>query len=101
MEGNIYNSIDQFNARGFNYSFLHKIKDSFIRPPEGYDDKEIRERDVLDHSESIAAIKNMERPNIIWIMGEAFTDLSQDPQFKFEKGDDPNENFKILQKEED
>ena len=97
MEGNIYNSIDQFNAKGFNYSFLHKIKDSFIRPPEGYDDKEIRERDVLDHSESIADIKNMERPNIIWIMGEAFTDLSQDPQFNFEKGDDPNENFKILQ----
>lgn len=95
--GNIYNSIDQFNSKGFNYSFLYNLKNSFIRPPEGYSEKDIKERDCLDQSENIAAIKKMERPNIIWIMGEAFTDLSQNPQFSFEKGNDPNENFNILQ----
>ncbi|MFR7760420.1 MAG: LTA synthase family protein, partial [Peptoniphilus grossensis] len=38
------------------------------------------------------------RPNVIWIMGEAFTDLSQDEHFSFAPGNDPNENFKKLQK---
>ena len=97
VKGNIYNSIDQCNSKGFNYSFLYNLKNSFIRPPEGYNEKEIAERDSKDQSKNIEAIKKMERPNIIWIMGEAFTDLSQDPQFTFEKGNDPNENFKILQ----
>lgn len=55
--GNIYNSIDQFNSKGFNYSFLYNLKNSFIRPPEGYSEKEIKERDCLDQSENIAAIK--------------------------------------------
>ena len=99
VKGNIYNSIDQCNSKGFNYSFLYNLKNSFIRPPEGYNEKEIAERDSKDQSKNIEAIKKMKRPNIIWIMGEAFTDLSQDPQFTFEKGNDPNENFKKLQKE--
>lgn len=98
LMGNSFNLIDQFNSKGFNYTFLFYLEKSFVKAPEGYSEKEIKERDVLDQSENIEAIKKMERPNIIWIMGEAFTDLSQDPHFTFAQENDPNKNLKMLQK---
>lgn len=97
LKGNSFNLIDQFNSKGFNYTFLFYLEKSFVKAPEGYSEREIKERDVLDQSENIEAIKNIERPNIIWIMGEAFTDLSQDPHFTFTPENDPNKNLKILQ----
>lgn len=97
LKGNSFNLIDQFNSKGFNYTFLFYLEKSFVKAPEGYSEKEIKERDVLDQSENIETIKNMERPNIIWIMGEAFTDLSQDPHFTFAPENDPNKNLKMLQ----
>lgn len=98
INGNTFNLIDHFNSKGFNYTFLFNLKKSFIRPPEGYDKKEMEKRDRVDHGEDISVIKYNPRPNIIWIMGEAFTDLSQDEHFSFAPGNDPNENFKKLQK---
>lgn len=98
LNGNVYNLIDHFNSKGFNYTFLFNLKKSFVRPPEGYDKKEMENRDRVDHGEDISVIKYNPRPNIIWIMGEAFTDLSQDEHFSFAPSNDPNENFKKLQK---
>lgn len=98
LNGNVFNLIDHFNSKGFNYTFLFNLKKSFVRPPEGYDKKEMENRDRVDHGEDISVIKYNPRPNIIWIMGEAFTDLSQDEYFSFAPGNDPNENFKKLQK---
>lgn len=98
LNGNVFNLIDHFNSKGFNYTFLFNLKKSFVRPPEGYDKKEMEKRDRVDHGEDISVIKYNPRPNIIWIMGEAFTDLSQDEHFSFAPGNDPNENFKKLQK---
>ena len=98
LNGNVFNLIDHFNSKGFNYTFLFNLKKSFVRPPEGYDKKEMENRDRVDHGEDISVIKYNPRPNIIWIMGEAFTDLSQDEHFSFAPGNDPNENFKKLQK---
>lgn len=98
LNGNVFNLIDHFNSKGFNYTFLFNLKKSFVRPPEGYDKKEMEKRERVDHGEDISVIKYNPRPNIIWIMGEAFTDLSQDEHFSFAPGNDPNENFKKLQK---
>lgn len=98
LEGNVFNLIDHFNSKGFNYTFLFNLKKSFVRPPEGYDKKEMEKRDRVDHGEDISVIKYNPRPNIIWIMGEAFTDLSENPQFSFSKENDPNHNFKKLKR---
>ena len=98
LNGNVFNLIDHFNSKGFNYTFLFNLKKSFIRPPEGYDKKEMEKRDRVDHGEDISVIKYNPRPNIIWIMGEAFTDLSENPQFSFSKENDPNHNFKKLKR---
>ena len=98
LNGNVFNLIDHFNSKGFNYTFLFNLKKSFVRPPEGYDKKEMEKRERVDHGEDISVIKYNPRPNIIWIMGEAFTDLSENPQFSFSKENDPNHNFKKLKR---
>lgn len=94
--GNPYNEVDVFNSMGFNYSFIFKIKSSTIKPPENYDKKEYEKRDRRYKGEEIATLKAKDKPSIVWIMGEAFTDLSQNPVFSFDKGNDPNENFKRI-----
>lgn len=98
LMGNKYNLIDHFNSKGFNFAFIYNLKKSFVRSPEGYNKKEMEKIDRVDHGEEISVIKYNPRPNIIWIMGEAFTDLSENPQFHFSKENDPNYNFKKLKK---
>ncbi|MDO5301065.1 MAG: LTA synthase family protein [Tissierellia bacterium] len=97
VAGNPYNILSHFNSKGFNYTFLYRIKDVFVKAPQDYDREEIQKYDEEDRSQELATLRNREKPNIIWIMGEAFTDLSQNSAFSFEPGFDPNENFKRLQ----
>ena len=99
QKGNPYNLLNHFNSKGFNYTFIHNLKDSFVRPPVGYNRDEIKNYESIDKSEELSVIQYNQKPNIIWIMGEAFTDISQNPAFSFDKGYDPNENFKRLQSE--
>lgn len=94
--GNPFNEIDVYNSMGFNYSFIFKINASMIRPPQNYNKEEYANRDREDRGEEISVLKAQEKPNIVWIMGESFTDFSQNPVFSFDKGNDPNENFKKI-----
>lgn len=99
LEGNTFNSLDHFNSKGFNYSFIYNIKNSFIKPPENYSREKIKRIDEVDRSEKIKELRGKDKPNIIWIMGEAFTDISERPCFSFAEGYDPNANFKRLKNE--
>lgn len=99
LEGNPYNLLDHFNSKGFNYTFLHNIKDSSVRAPEGYNKNEIKKIDKANRSEELSVLQYNKKPNIIWIMGEAFTDISQNPAFTFDNEHDPNKNFKRMQAE--
>ncbi|MBU5669872.1 LTA synthase family protein [Peptoniphilus sp. MSJ-1] len=94
--GNEFNIIDHFNSKGFNYSFIHNIKRSFVRKPEGFDEKEMKRRESVNRGEDISVIKYNERPNIIWIMGEAFTDISENKNFSFAPENDPLTNYKRI-----
>lgn len=96
MNGNSFNEVDVFKSKGFNYTFVFKSRNAFIKPPENYDKKTYIRKEQAYRGEDIANLKLKDKPNIIWIMGEAFTDMSQNEAFRFAKGDDPNENFKKL-----
>ncbi len=94
--GNPFNEVDVFNSKGFNYCFIFKIRSSIIRPPESYDKETYISKEKLSRQKDIELLRLKEKPNIVWIMGEAFTDFSQNESFSFEKGKDPNENFKKI-----
>lgn len=99
FEGNPFNILDHFNSKGFNYMFIHNIKDAIVKAPEGYNRDAIKKIDKANRSEELSVLKYNDKPNIIWIMGEAFTDISQNPAFSFDGGHDPNKNFKRMQAE--
>lgn len=94
LVGNAYNDVDQYNSKGFNYTFLFQSKFSKIEKPENYDLKRYKELEA--QGEDIPFEVAKKPPHIIWIMGEAFTDLSQDSVFQFSTKNDPNYNFKRL-----
>ncbi len=64
--------------RGFVYSFLHSVGDVVDAPPEGY--SEGRAREILSRYEE-GTIAPERRVNVIAVMFEAYSDLSEYPEF--------------------
>ena len=71
--------IEQQNyaSKGFLYSFLHSVSDALPRAPEGYDEEETA---ALLSGYGEGAIEEERRVNVIAVMFEAYSDLSEFPQ---------------------
>ena len=92
VEGNIYFPVNHYNSKGFIYSFLHNFNTMKIKKPLGY---LASEYDKLEDA-PVAVPFDTEKPHIIMIMGEAFSDLSNNENLDFSNYVDPMENFKKL-----
>ncbi len=93
--GNPYFAVNQYNSHGLSYSFVHQISLMSVEKPEGY------------HEQTYAEIYDMEKPaeqekkpHIVMIMGEAYSDLSENPHISFDGLVDPMQHFKELSKSE-
>ena len=93
--GNPYFQVNQYNTRGLLYSFLHQCNILQAEVPAGYDAGELA---ALEDVEWEASEKV--RPHIIMIMGEAFSDLSENEHLDFTGYGDPLENWKEICAEE-
>ncbi|MBQ9092232.1 MAG: sulfatase-like hydrolase/transferase [Anaerotignum sp.] len=89
---NPYFQVNQYNTKGMIYSFLHQYNITQMTAPEGYDAKYFAE---LEDSEW-AAPPGEKYPHIIMIMGEAFSDLSENEHLDFTGYRDPLQNFKAI-----
>ena len=94
--GNRYFTVNQYGSKGAVYSFCHNLNTMKVTEPEGYDNYDFTSLYSYMYNEENA--KN--RPNVIMIMGEAFSDLSENEHISFEGYTDPLENFKALCEEE-
>ena len=88
---NPYFQVNQYNSRGLVYSFFHQANIARIHAPEGYS---AAVYDALEEETASADISKM--PHIIMIMGEAYSDLSENSHISFEGYTDPMENFRAL-----
>lgn len=83
--GNVFNRVDQFNSRGFLYSFLFDLNTMRVTRPEGYD-----RNLVAAHIESLpAGFIPEHRPDVFIIMAEAFSEMSLAEGISFEGFVDP------------
>lgn len=89
---NPYFQVNQYNSRGLVYSFFHQANIARIHSPEGYS---AAAYDALETEED-AAPDSSKLPHIIMIMGEAYSDLSENDHISFEGYTDPMENFRAL-----
>ena len=83
ISGNRYNQVNQFNSRGFIYSFIHAFNTNRIEAPFGHDPDNIREMIRTADVSGPERLQGAELPHIIMIMGEAFSDLSLRTYFDF------------------
>jgi len=99
IRGNRYNQVNQFNSRGFIYSFLHALNTNQITAPYGHDPAVILE--ILRTADASGAdrLQDVQMPHIIMVMGEAFSDISLLPYFDFTGFTDPLENWQALKEE--
>ncbi len=88
---NPYFQVNQYNSRGLVYSFFHQANIARIHAPEGYSASVY---DALEEETASTDISKM--PHIIMIMGEAYSDLSENSHISFEGYTDPMENFRAL-----
>ncbi len=96
-DASIYNVTENYKAKGFVYSFIHHIDANKIKKPKGFNKDKIEA--LLSTPESTVKNKPI-KPNVVMIMGEAFSDISRDAFFKFDTiDDDPMRYYKEIEKE--
>ena len=89
---NPYFQVNQYNTKGMIYSFLHQYNITKMTAPEGYDAKYFAELEQTQWN----APEEKKYPHIIMIMGEAFSDMSENPHLSFAGYRDPLQNFKAI-----
>lgn len=77
----MYNIPFVFNTLGFNYCFLHNLNLYPIDKPDGFDKREVEQWIAQYSSDARGDTVN---PNIIFVMGEAFSDITNSDVFDYE-----------------
>lgn len=95
VDGNQYFEVNQYESKGFIYCFFHKLNTMKISSPEGY------AKALIEEAEKDFVPSEEEKfPHIIMIMGEAYSDLSENENIDFSNYTDPMENFKAISSSE-
>lgn len=97
--GELWNQLDQFNSRGFVFSFINAFNTNRVMRPEGYDPNEVLRAIRKSDTSGWARLEGQQHPHIIMIMSEAFSDISLSPNFNFDDFEDPLENWQELKTE--
>lgn len=95
--------LNQYDARGLVYSFLHQYNAMQTHTPSGYHAAEFAALEDTDWTSPVfdpAQPLDAQQPHIVMIMGESFSDLSENPHLDFSRTGDPLENFKAICAEE-
>lgn len=82
-----------FRLCGFPYCFLHNYDLYSVEKPEGYDAEEM---EALAASARSEYTEPAVRPNVIFLMCEAYTDLSDEEVFDYAEADNPTYGFHVL-----
>ncbi|MDD5944188.1 MAG: LTA synthase family protein [Clostridia bacterium] len=90
VDGNIYFKVNQYISKGFLYSFLYDINNLKVSKPDNYSASEFKASDV---SASAEDYEDISKPNIVMIMSEAFSDISNSDSISFEGFGDPLEFY--------
>ena len=96
VAGNIYNQVNQFNSRGFIYSFIYAFNTDRITRPDGYNPTAVQNIIQQADISGTERLKGETKPHIIMIMGEAFSEMALHPGLDFLGFRDPLENWRDI-----
>ena len=89
---NPYFQVNQYNTKGMIYSFLHQYNITQMTAPDGYSETYFANLENTDWT----APEGQKYPHIVMIMGEAFSDMSENDHISFAGYRDPLQNFKSI-----
>lgn len=90
VDGNIYFKVNQYISKGFLYSFLYDINNLKVNKPENYTPSEFT---AVDEAIDRENFDNVSKPNIIMVMSEAFSDISNSDLISFDGYENPLEFY--------
>ncbi|MDL2317632.1 LTA synthase family protein [Eubacteriales bacterium OttesenSCG-928-A19] len=93
--GSFYNLSDVHNSKGNLYSFIYNWNASRASVPDGYDPQTTRSA-AGAYADSVSTELSEARPSLIFIMGEAFSGISESDAVDFSAHKDPLRHFKSL-----
>ncbi len=96
--GNIYFQVNQYHSKGFVYSFFHSLNTMQVEKPAHYNAAQYQK---IEQPPMLTSRQTENLPNIIMIMGEAYSDLSINQHIDFSNYIDPMENYKKIISQED
>jgi len=83
-----YNVTNAFNELGFNYCFLYNFDLYSVDKPEGYS-----EETVKSYIADFTPTEQTEKPQVLMVMCEAFTELTAEPAFSYSEEEQPLKNY--------
>lgn len=95
--GNVYNNVAISNSKGFLYNFIYIFNTNKINKPNTYNKSEVE--NLVKNLETTKELHKSDKPHVIVIMLEAFSDISISPHLDFSNYNDPLKHFKEIQKE--
>ena len=82
-----------FNENGFPYNFCHQFTKYQVDRPAGYDRAQAQSWDEATPPDAYADAKSV---NVVVVMNEAFSDITDDPAFAYAPDNDPLSNLHAL-----
>lgn len=98
ISGNYYFKVNHYVSKGFIYSFIHDIHTLNVDKPHGYN--KTFYTNIENKKISPKKTSEIVTPHIIMVMGEAFSDISENENINFKGYSDPLKNFKSLSNED-
>ncbi len=90
--GTEYRKSDQFRSKGFIYSYIYNLNQKGIYKPEDYNKEDAE--DIISNYDKDKEIE--EKPNIIFVLSEAFWDPSILPDLELDKNNYVLENYERI-----
>lgn len=90
VDGNSYFKVNQYISKGFLYSFIFDINNLKVAEPPSYNPDAW---EIIDVGTDPAEFEDVSKPNIIMVMSEAFSDISNSDLLNFDNYGDPLEFY--------
>lgn len=90
VDGNIYFKVNQYISKGFLYSFIYDINNLKVEKPSSYNPEAFN---AIDDTAESTELNDISKPNIVMIMSEAFSDISNSESINFDEYGDPLEFY--------
>lgn len=95
-DGNPKFKSSHFVSKGLAYSFIYELKATDIKEPDNYNITGIKEVAGIENENSIEELRAAEKPHIIAIMGETYTDLIENENINYDGYEDFVDNLNII-----